>query len=121
MWEPWAALGGALASGPRLDGVNAGSNLLEVYARGADKALWRKRQQANVTVDDVGRRMGVRWGHWESLGGVFASGVSTATTADLLPQVFARAPTARSGRRSGCTAPAPATRRGRRGSRSTAR
>ena len=90
VWEPWAALGGALASGPRLDGVNAGSNLLEVYARGADKALWRKRQQANVTVDDVGRRMGVRWGHWESLGGVFASGVSTATTADLLPQVFAR-------------------------------
>ena len=38
-----AALG-ALASGPRLDGVNAGSNLLEVYARGADKAKSRKRK-----------------------------------------------------------------------------
>ena len=91
-----AAAAGALAGSPAGGfGVNAGSARrcgvrARQQARTSALTRWRKRQQANVTVDDVGRRMGVRWGHWESLAGVFASGVSTATTADLLPQVFAR-------------------------------
>merc|ERR1711908_37680 len=60
-------------------------NLVEVYARGADKALWRKNQRVNATSAPH-----VHWSTWESIGGVFSSGPSAVLNLDGLVDVFAR-------------------------------
>ena len=60
-WEAWESLGGALASGPQQRGLSDGSNFINLYVRGSDRAVWRKIEQANVTADPAGRRLGVRW------------------------------------------------------------
>jgi len=91
-WEAWESLGGALASGPQQRGLSDGSNFINLYVRGSDRAVWRKIEQANVTADPAGRRLGVRWSNWESLGGAMSSGVSVASTPDGLSEVFARGP-----------------------------
>ena len=91
-WEAWESLGGVLASGPQQRGISDGTNFLNLYVRGADKAVWRKSEQANVTTDPSGRRLGVRWSSWESLGGSMSSGVYAASTPDGLSEVFARGP-----------------------------
>lgn len=91
-WEAWESLGGALASGPQQRGLSDGSNFLNLYVRGSDRAVWRKFEQANVTADRTGRGLGVRWSNWESLGGAMSSGVSVASTPDGLSEVFARGP-----------------------------
>ena len=91
-WEAWESLGGALASGPQQRGLSDGSNFLNLYVRGGDRAVWRKYEQANVTADPTGRQLGVRWSNWESLGGAMNSGVSVASTPDGLSEVFARGP-----------------------------
>ena len=49
VWGPWESLGGALASGAALAGASSSSSLLSLFARGADKALWRKQQMVNAT------------------------------------------------------------------------
>ena len=92
VWDAWESLGGALASGPLQHGLSDGSNFLNLYVRGSDRAIWRKFEQANVTADPTGRRLGVRWSNWESLGGAMSSGVSVASTPDGLSEVFARGP-----------------------------
>ena len=91
-WEPWESLGGALASGPQQSSIIDGSDFLNLYVRGGDKAVWRKYEQANVTTGPSGRRLGVRWSNWESLGGVMSSGVAVGKTPDGLSEVFARGP-----------------------------
>lgn len=91
-WKPWESLGGALASGPQQRGITDGTNFLNIYVRGGDKAVWRKFEQANVTAESTRPRHGVRWSNWESLGGVASSGVAVATTPDGLSEVFARGP-----------------------------
>merc|ERR1712167_424340 len=48
-WSSWQSLGGLLASGPKMPVVSSSVNLLEVYVRGADKAIWRKHQKVNAS------------------------------------------------------------------------
>jgi len=81
----WQSLGGLLASGPKMPVVSSSVNLLEVYVRGADKAIWRKHQKVNATVTPH-----VHWSHWETLGGVFSSGPASVVNLDGLVDVFGR-------------------------------
>jgi len=84
-WGDWECLGGVMASSPRIPVTINGANLVEVYGRAADKALWYRRQttqQESASVD---------WDAWLSLGGVLASGPSIALTDDGMIDVFARA------------------------------
>jgi len=60
-------------------------NLVEVVARGADKAFWHTRQ----TVND---ERGVVWSPWKSLGGIFSSAAAMHINSDSLLTVFGRGP-----------------------------
>jgi len=60
-------------------------NLIEVIARGADKAFWHTRQTVN---DD----RGVIWSPWKSLGGIFSSSASVRINSDGLLTVYGRGP-----------------------------
>jgi len=60
-------------------------NLVEVIARGADKAFWHTRQ----TVND---ERGVVWSPWKSLGGLFSSAASMQINSDYLLTAFGRGP-----------------------------
>lgn len=84
-WGAWECLGGVLASAPRVPVSLNGANLVEIYGRAADKALWHRTQVSSLDATSV------EWGAWQSLGGVLASGPSIAQTDDGLGQVFARA------------------------------
>lgn len=88
VWSPWRSLGGVLTSGPSVMGISDGSNLLNVYARGGDGSIWRKKEEVNIT----GNRGYVDWSKWESLGGVMSSGVAVTSTPDGLAEIFARGP-----------------------------
>jgi len=59
--------------------------LIEVFARGGDKALWHTRQ----TVND---ERGVIWSPWKSLGGIFSSAAATAINSDSLLTIYGRGP-----------------------------
>jgi hypothetical protein len=84
-WGSWECLGGVLASAPKVPVTLNGANMVEIYARAADKALWHRSQFSSLDSSSV------EWGAWKSLGGVLASGPSVALTDDGLGQVFARA------------------------------
>jgi len=60
-------------------------NLVEVIARGADKAFWHTRQ----TVND---ERGVVWSPWKSLGGIFSSAPAVHINTDSLLTVYGRGP-----------------------------
>jgi len=60
-------------------------NLIEIIARGGDKAFWHTRQTVN---DD----RGVVWSPWKSLGGVFSSAASVRMNSDGLLTVYGRGP-----------------------------
>jgi len=65
-WSKWQSLGGVLASGPVATvGINQ-FGLLEVYARFADKSLWRLGHEASFEQCFVG------WGQWHMVGGLLA-------------------------------------------------
>lgn len=81
----WEGLGGVMASSPSMPVSLNGANLLEVYGRAADKALWHRTQSA--TLDGSA----VEWSAWKSLGGVLASAPAVAATDDGLVDVFTRA------------------------------
>jgi hypothetical protein len=83
-WGDWECLGGVLASSPRVPVTLNGANLVEVYARAADKALWHRGQVGKQEAD-------IEWGSWTSLGGVLASGPSLGLNDDGMTDVFARA------------------------------
>eukprot|EP00301_Raphidiophrys_heterophryoidea_P007791 c12972_g1_i2.p1 GENE.c12972_g1_i2~~c12972_g1_i2.p1 ORF type:complete len:388 (+),score=86.18 c12972_g1_i2:52-1215(+) len=85
IWGDWECLGGVLASAPRVPLALSGSNLVEVYARAADKALWHRAQ--NAKQDDTA----IEWASWISLGGVLASGPALGPNDDGMTDVFARA------------------------------
>jgi len=84
-WGEWECLGGVLASSPKVPLTLNGANLVEVYARAADKALWHRGQVAKHDSESID------WSSWSSLGGVLASGPSLALSDDGMTDVFARA------------------------------
>merc|ERR1739844_737355 len=59
--------------------------LIEVVARGADKAMWHTRQ----TVND---ERGVTWSPWKSLSGMFSSAPAMELNSDFLLTVYGRGP-----------------------------
>jgi len=58
VWSGWESRGGVLASAPQA--VSWGPGRLDVFARGADSAVWHKAWDA-----------GGGWAEWESRGGGF--------------------------------------------------
>lgn len=84
-WGEWDRLSGTLASGPRVPSVSNAVNLLEIFARGSDKAYWHTYQVA-------GHDKGVSWREWTPLGGVFSSGPEAILNMDGLMDVFGRGP-----------------------------
>lgn len=84
-WGEWECLGGVLASAPRVPVTLNGVNLVEIYARAADKALWHRGQSSAELESNV------EWSAWVSLGGVLASGPAVALNDDGMGDVFARA------------------------------
>jgi len=84
-WGDWECLGGVMASSPRTPITLNGGNLVEIYGRAADKALWFRRQTTQQDSSSVD------WDSWISLGGVLASGPAVALTDDGMVSVFARA------------------------------
>jgi hypothetical protein len=83
-WAKWESLGGVLASSPHVPAVLDGTNLLSVYARAADKALWSRSQVAT-------HNGGVAWGNWQALGGILSSGPGAALNIDGAVSVYSRA------------------------------
>jgi hypothetical protein len=59
--------------------------LIEVVARGADKAFWHTRQAVND-------ERGVVWSPWKSLSGIFSSASATTMNSNYLLNVFGRGP-----------------------------
>eukprot|EP00298_Acanthocystis_sp_HF-20_P009599 c18401_g1_i2.p1 GENE.c18401_g1_i2~~c18401_g1_i2.p1 ORF type:complete len:386 (-),score=181.81 c18401_g1_i2:106-1263(-) len=84
-WASWECLGGVLASSPKIPITLNSANLVEVYARAADKALWHRSQKAEQEGSSV------TWGPWHSLGGVLASGAGVVVGDDGMASIFARA------------------------------
>jgi len=84
-WGQWECLGGVMASSPKVPASLNGANMVEVFARASDKALWNRRQSAQQGGDSV------EWDSWTSLGGVLASGPVVALSDDGNLDVFARA------------------------------
>jgi len=74
-----------MASSPKVPVTLNGVNLVEVYGRAADKALWHR---AQVSSQESGV---VEWDAWQSLGGVLASGPTVGLNDDGMTDVFARA------------------------------
>ena len=93
-WSRWQCLGGSLASHPNVPATLNGANLLEVYARHDDGAIWFKKQHATDSTPYE-----VAWSDWHSLGGPgeaggsFSSGPSSAhsPTCEGVVDLFARA------------------------------
>jgi hypothetical protein len=79
-WNEWQSLGGVFSSGP--SSVINGEGLVEVYGRGADKAIWRKSQ---FLVDGV-----AKWSTWSSLRGITSTGPAVRVRQDGLIDVYAR-------------------------------
>jgi len=86
-WSPWESLGGNLASAPRAVALDNSVNFLEIFARAADKGLWRKQQ----TLDTDNLEEPVKWSVWEQLGGVFASGPAATVNSYGNVDLFGRA------------------------------
>jgi len=72
-----------MASAPKVPVSLNGANLVEIYGRAADKALWHRVQHK---VNDES----IEWAPWTSLGGVLASGPSVALGDNGLQKVFVR-------------------------------
>eukprot|EP00298_Acanthocystis_sp_HF-20_P016428 c21479_g1_i1.p1 GENE.c21479_g1_i1~~c21479_g1_i1.p1 ORF type:complete len:388 (-),score=194.03 c21479_g1_i1:39-1202(-) len=85
-WSEWQSLGGVLASAPRVPVALNTVNLLEIFARASDKAIWHRCQVASLPSNE----REVDWNEWQSLGGVFSSGPSAVVNGDGLIDVFGR-------------------------------
>jgi len=84
-WGQWECLGGVMASSPRVPVSLNGVNLIDVYGRAADKALWHRAEVTQLEATSL------EWNSWTSLGGVLASGPAVAQGDDGMADVFARA------------------------------
>jgi len=84
-WNKYDGLGGLLASHPSVPAALNPLNLLEVYVRQADRAIWYKRQLATTNETDH-----VVWSEWQSIGGKMASGPIVVVDRDGFIEVFAR-------------------------------
>jgi len=84
-WSKYDGLGGLLASHPSVPATLNPVNLLEIFVRQADRAIWYKKQMATTHEADS-----VVWSEWQSLGGKMSSGPSVVTNADGLLEVFSR-------------------------------
>jgi len=79
-WNDWQSLGGVFASGPAAL-INE-DGLVEVYGRGADKAVWRKYQYSSNGV--------TLWSNWMSLRGITSTGPTVRVRSDGLIDVYTR-------------------------------
>jgi hypothetical protein len=84
-WSKFEGLGGLLASHPSVPAALNPVNLLEIFVRQADRAIWYKRQTASTYEADS-----VAWSEWQSLGGKMSSGPSVVINNDGLIEVYAR-------------------------------
>ena len=108
-WKEWRSLGGVFASGP--GAVINGDGLLETFGRGADKAIWHKKQvptahdpleahthaptrtdttlthttHAQVVADGM-----LTWSAWNSLRGITSTGPGVRVRPDGMVDMFAR-------------------------------
>jgi hypothetical protein len=73
-WAKWQSLSGVLASGPVATVAINQLGSLEVYARFADKSVWRLGQQGSFEQCATG----TGWGQWHMVGGVVAGPPATA-------------------------------------------
>jgi hypothetical protein len=85
-WSKFDGLGGLLASHPSVPTALNPVNLLEIFVRQADRAIWYKKQLA-TTVHDADS---VTWSEWQSLGGKMSSGPAVVINVDGLIEVFSR-------------------------------
>jgi hypothetical protein len=85
-WTAWESLGGNLASAPKAVALGDSVNFIEIFARAADKGLWRKRQ----VLDVENKEEPVKWSVWEALGGLFSSGPAAIVNANGNLDVFGR-------------------------------
>jgi len=84
-WSKYDGLVGLLASNPAVPAALNPVNLLEIFVRQADRAIWYKKQVATThEADSVG------WSEWQSLGGKMSSGPSVVVNHDGLIEVFSR-------------------------------
>jgi len=84
-WSKYEGLGGLLASQPSVPATLNPVNLLEIFVRQADRAIWFKKQAAITHEADS-----VTWTDWQSLGGKMSSGPSVIINNDGLLEVFSR-------------------------------
>jgi len=85
-WSPWESLGGNLASAPHAVTVTNSVGFVEIFARAADKGLWRKRQ----VLDPENLDEPVKWSVWEALGGIFSSGPAGIVNSNGNLDIFGR-------------------------------
>jgi hypothetical protein len=84
-WSKYDGLGGLLASNPSVPAALNPVNLLEIFVRQADRAIWYKKQVATTHEADS-----VTWSEWQSLGGKMSSGPAVVVNHDGLVEVFSR-------------------------------
>jgi hypothetical protein len=84
-WSKYDGLGGLLASHPSVPATLNPVNLLEIFVRQADRAIWYKKQVATTHEADS-----VTWSEWQSLGGKMSSGPSVVLNNDGLLEVYSR-------------------------------
>jgi hypothetical protein len=84
-WSKYDGLGGLLASNPAVPAALNPVNLLEIFVRQADRAIWYKKQLASTHETDS-----VTWSEWQSLGGKMSSGPAVVVNNDGLLEVFSR-------------------------------
>jgi len=85
-WSKFDGLGGLLASHPSVPATLNPVNLLEIFVRQADRAIWYKKQLSTTTRETDG----VMWSEWQSIGGKMSSGPSVIINNDGLIEVYAR-------------------------------
>jgi len=84
-WSKYDGLGGLLASHPSVPATLNPVNLLEIFVRQADRAIWYKKQVATTHEADS-----VVWSEWQSLGGKMSSGPSVVCNNEGLLEIFSR-------------------------------
>lgn len=83
-WSKWQSLGGVLASGPVATVALNLFGMLEVYARFADKSIWR------IGLEGSFENCYVGWGKWHMVGGLVVGPPAVATSLEGTSVVFAR-------------------------------